>query len=117
MAHASSSNTGPFLEKRGYIQVPEQVNCSFVFSNWFIFEFFCVLITIFYLLLFVKGIHLNASLEAPDVMFSCFIDLMRKIISSMEIINIVTDMGSSLVVCNSDRCVCKKKQMSKRLKT
>ena len=105
MPHASSSNTGPFLEKRGYIQVPEQVNCSFVSSNWVIYEFFC-LDNHFYLLLFVKGIHLNASLEAPDVKFSCFIDLMRKVISSVEIINIVTDMGFSLVVCNSDRCVC-----------
>ncbi|CAO2599073.1 Nuclear receptor coactivator 4 [Lemmus lemmus] len=28
MAHASSSNTGPFLEKRGYIQVPEQKSAS-----------------------------------------------------------------------------------------
>lgn len=35
----------------------------------------------------------------------------------MEVINIVTDMGSSLVVYNSDRCVWKKKQVNKRLKT
>lgn len=28
MAHASSSNIGPFLEKRGYIQVPEQKSAS-----------------------------------------------------------------------------------------
>lgn len=28
MAHASSSNTGPFLEKRGDSQVPEQVTAA-----------------------------------------------------------------------------------------
>ena len=28
MAHASSSSIGPFLEKRGYIQVPEQKSAS-----------------------------------------------------------------------------------------
>lgn len=34
MAHASSSsNIGPFLEKRGYIPLPEQVKCHFVSGN------------------------------------------------------------------------------------
>jgi hypothetical protein len=34
MAHASSSNFGPFLEKRGYMPMPEQVKCHFVFDNY-----------------------------------------------------------------------------------
>ncbi|NP_001389935.1 nuclear receptor coactivator 4 isoform 6 [Mus musculus] len=37
MAHASSSSIGPFLEKRGYIQVPEQTSaraCSFFSDAW-----------------------------------------------------------------------------------
>lgn len=106
MAHASSSNIGPFLEKRGYIQVPEQVNCSFVFSNWAITVW--ILLCLDNHFLFATIYLYKASTWMPLLKpqmpnrMSCFIDLMGKIISSMEIINIVTDIGSSLGVFKSD---------------